>query len=90
MPPIIARYAKMQGTVEKAKRARIVPALAATLSDIPRASARFAAYANNTGTKKPIVPTSFAAYADNKGTKKRASLSSSVTRLETTVSHFCR
>jgi hypothetical protein len=49
----------MQGTVEKAKRARIVPALDATPSDIARASAHFAAYANNKGTKKQIVPTDY-------------------------------
>ena len=68
--PIIARYAKMHDTVDTAKRARIVPALAANPSDIPRASAHFAAYANSKGTKKPIVQTSFAACANNKGTQK--------------------
>ena len=46
----------MQGTVDIAKRARIVPALAAIPSDIPRRNAHFAAYANNKGTEKPIVP----------------------------------
>jgi hypothetical protein len=60
----------MQGTVDIAKRARIVPALAATPSGIPRPNAHFAACANSKGTKKPIVQTSFAAYANNKGTQK--------------------
>ena len=60
----------MQGTVDIAKRARIVPALAATPSDIPRPNAHFAAYATNTGTKKTIVQTTFAAYANSKGTQK--------------------
>ena len=49
----------MQATIEKAGHALIAPALAATPSDIPRASAHFAAYANSQGTKKPIVPTGY-------------------------------
>ena len=49
----------MQGTVNIPKRARIVPALAATPSDIPRPNAHFAAYASSKGTKKPIVPTDY-------------------------------
>jgi hypothetical protein len=51
-------------------RARIVPALAATPSDISRGNAHFATYANNTGTKMPNAQASFAAYANNTGTQK--------------------
>jgi len=49
----------MQGTGDIARRALIVPALAATPSDIPRPNAHFAAYANSKATQKPIVRTGY-------------------------------
>ena len=53
--PIIARYAKMQGTVEKAKRARIVPA---PTGYVPRAIPAYIRRANH-----PIAHTTSAARA---------------------------